>query len=494
MRIRHLLTLLVCNLGMTVQAQIQVDPGQTTGDTGTVTFTYRGNQVTYTTVRTADNTIWLQQNLGATRVATASDDTNAFGHYFQWGRWDDGHQIPTSDTDRASILSPNNPSGIATGSDKFYYWDGMNDWWWGAVTSASTWTAALPSATNGTDPCAALGKHWRVASTQEWEGLLTLENITNTASAFASNLKLPATGLRIFDTATMRYRDIDGERFGNYWTSSVDVDFDYPLAVQILASQVMANDMSMAGNGNAVRCMKDCTTPRQPAAIIGEDSVCAGVAATWYVTTVDGALSYTWDIPAGWIGGSSTDTITLTAGTSGGMISVRANGTCDTGQVQTLNVSIASLAVTISVNGDTLSTTLPYSTYQWYRNDTLLSGATNAVHVAVANGTYTVEVTDGGGCAGISAPYAITNVQVHDMAGTAPKVTVYPNPARDWVYITAGTPVQAIVRSMDGKLLQQREAKDRVELSGLPAGLYILQVRDVQGRLLHTERLTKMPE
>lgn len=495
MKVRHLFFfLLACSFSMTAQAQIQSDPGQTTGDTGTVTFTYRGSQVTYTTVRTADGNIWLQQNLGAARVATASDDTNAFGHYFQWGRWDDGHQIRTSDTARAAILSPNNPSGIAAGSDKFYYWDRINDWWWAAITSAATWTAATPSATNGTDPCAALGKHWRLATSQEWEGLMTLENITNTATAFASNLKMPAAGSRTWDTTHVLYRDhYYGEIFGSYWTSSVDVDFDYPLSIQTQISGAYT-DMSMGGHGMSVRCMKDCTAPRQPVGIIGEDSVCAGATATWYVTAVDGALSYTWDIPAGWTGSSSSDTITLTVGTSGGVISVRANGTCDTGQAQTLNVSMASLAVAISVNGDTLSTALPYSTYQWYRNDTLLPGATNAMHVAVANGTYTVDVTDGSGCSGISAPYTITNVQVHDMTSTAPKVSVYPNPARDVVYITAGTPVQAIVRSMDGKLLLQKEATDRVELGGLPAGLYILQVRDVQGRLLHTERLTKLPE
>jgi hypothetical protein len=36
--------------------------------------------------------IWMDKNLGATRVATSSYDTLSFGFYFQWGRGADGHQ------------------------------------------------------------------------------------------------------------------------------------------------------------------------------------------------------------------------------------------------------------------------------------------------------------------------------------------------------------------------------------------------------------------
>ena len=44
----------------------------------------------------ADGKCWLDRNLGATQKATAYNDTQAYGWYFQWGRDVDGHQIPTS--------------------------------------------------------------------------------------------------------------------------------------------------------------------------------------------------------------------------------------------------------------------------------------------------------------------------------------------------------------------------------------------------------------
>src|SRR5687767_6573844 len=70
------------------------EPGATAGSTGCVTFNYRGQSVTYYTVRARDGKVWLQQNLGSPQVAMSAADEASFGHYFQWGRWDDGHQLP----------------------------------------------------------------------------------------------------------------------------------------------------------------------------------------------------------------------------------------------------------------------------------------------------------------------------------------------------------------------------------------------------------------
>ena len=41
---------------------------------------------------------WLACNLGATQVATASNDSLAYGDLYQWGRLRDGHQLRTSGT------------------------------------------------------------------------------------------------------------------------------------------------------------------------------------------------------------------------------------------------------------------------------------------------------------------------------------------------------------------------------------------------------------
>ncbi|MDZ7738239.1 MAG: hypothetical protein U5K32_04030 [Bacteroidales bacterium] len=39
----------------------------------------------------------MDRNLGASQVATASDDENGYGDLYQWGRSADGHESRTSD-------------------------------------------------------------------------------------------------------------------------------------------------------------------------------------------------------------------------------------------------------------------------------------------------------------------------------------------------------------------------------------------------------------
>ena len=100
----------------TINSQMcsNTDPGNNTGDLGCVKFSYRGQAVSYTTVRGADGRIWLQQNLGSSQVATSFDDAISYGDLFQWGRWDDGHQLRNSATTIAP--STNSPDGLSGNS------------------------------------------------------------------------------------------------------------------------------------------------------------------------------------------------------------------------------------------------------------------------------------------------------------------------------------------------------------------------------------------
>jgi hypothetical protein len=51
----------------------------------------------------------MDRNLGATRAASSSTDTLAYGDLYQWGRGADGHQCRNSDT--TSVLSTNDQPG-----------------------------------------------------------------------------------------------------------------------------------------------------------------------------------------------------------------------------------------------------------------------------------------------------------------------------------------------------------------------------------------------
>lgn len=228
------------------------DPGNTPGDTGCVTFNYKGQSVTYTTVRGQDGKIWLQQNLGSAQVATSQNDADSYGDLFQWGRWDDGHQVRNSST--ASVPSVNNPSGLS-GFNSFIT-GSLPGGWWNTNATSDRWNVANASAItseSGADPCQAIGQGWKMPSQAEWTTAINAEIISNPASAYSSKLKLPAGGNRSFTNGSL---SMVGQR-GYYWSSDVSDSGGKYLYI----GTVLANPASGAprGQGSSVRCIKDVT-------------------------------------------------------------------------------------------------------------------------------------------------------------------------------------------------------------------------------------------
>jgi gliding motility-associated-like protein len=80
--------------------------------------------------------------------------------------------------------------------------------------------------------------------------------------------------------------------------------------------------------------------PATPASIAGKLRVIAGTSQTYNATAVTGATSYTWSRPTGWIGTSTTNSITLTAGTTGGTLAVVANANDCSSPAATLTLVI----------------------------------------------------------------------------------------------------------------------------------------------------------
>lgn len=223
------------------------DPGSNAGDTGCVTFTYRGQQVTYATVRGGDGNIWLQQNLGSSQVASAMGDEASYGDLFQWGRWDDGHQLRNSAT--AAPTAPNSPDGLA-GINAFIIGSPS---WWGTFAATDKWTASNPanvSNTIGADPCRAVGQGWKMPSQAEWTGIVNSENIANPGTAYNSRLKLPASGYRSSSNGDLTFA---GQR-GYFWSSDTSNSGGKFLYI----GSTIANPSSgaMRGQGSAVRCIK----------------------------------------------------------------------------------------------------------------------------------------------------------------------------------------------------------------------------------------------
>lgn len=109
-------------------------------------------------------------------------------------------------------------------------------------------------------------------------------------------------------------------------------------------------NLTSLNNSNDIFIVKlsQCTIPGQPGAISGNTSVTSGSNQTYGVAPVAGATSYLWSIPSGWVGTSTTNTISVTTNSLSGVISVIAQNTCGASPAAVLSVNIA--AVTCSVS------------------------------------------------------------------------------------------------------------------------------------------------
>jgi hypothetical protein len=387
------------------------EPGLNPGDTGCVSFSYNGQVVSYTTVRGEDGNIWLQQNLGAEGVATAMDEEAAYGDLYQWGRWADGHQKRTSAI--TGLPAPNNPDGLGTGLATYIT---ASPGWWNSNALTDTWTAETPEAASdidGCDPCKALGQGWAMPTQANWEALVAAEEITNPASAFASNLKLPANGYRSSSDGGFTFM---GQR-GYYWSATTSATG----AKYLYVGTTVANPGAGAprGQGAAVRCIKMAPQQVQQVMVSTQNNVPATI------TTAGGTLqlvavinpaavsqSVTWGIASG-SEFATVDANGLVTATANGTVVVRATSVADTtkfGEIEIVinyTVAVESLEVTtqnnvaaeITVIDGTLqliATITPGNANEQDVTWSIVSGSgfatvdTNGLVTATANGTVAV--------------------------------------------------------------------------------------------------------
>lgn len=166
---------------------------------------------------------------------------------------------------------------------------------------------------------------------------------------------------------------------------------------------------------------------------------------------------------------------------------------CDS--IVQLTLTVNSVDLSVSQSGHVLTANASGATFQWLncQTSTLLAGATSASYTATFNGQFAVLVTQNG-CTDTSACFTVNTVGLNE-AGI-PELNVYPNPAQDFITISAqtGTLLNTVSLSdMQGRVLLQRNdltLPAQLNIQSFPGGVYLLTLSGPAGK--STQRILKM--
>jgi uncharacterized protein (TIGR02145 family) len=274
--------------------------------------------------------------LGALQVAASSNDQNAYGDLYQWGRGNDAHQCRTSLTTNtlSSVDQPGNFSFISVQPGSY----------WRSPPNHNLWQGV-----NGVNnPCPS---GYRIPTEAELNAERLSWSQDNIAGAFASPLKWTRAGYRTPSSLTQ----VGAE--GVYWSSTV-IGFSTK-SLYIQSGNSLIDPGSFQSFGHSVRCIKEIT------GAIGAIN-CGSTTQTGTLTSSTAASNVSISIPyTGGNGGSfvaqsisSTGIVGLTASLSAGNFAVGSGsltytiiGTPTTSGTATFAISVGgqSCSLTVSV-------------------------------------------------------------------------------------------------------------------------------------------------
>ena len=198
---------------------------------------------TYGTVTTATGRVWLDRNLGATRVATSVTDAAGYGDYYQWGRPEDGHQAQYRINNNSSgFTNTKSSTSVPTNSLWIVPTDNSNDWL--STPDNTLWAGANPA----TNPCPV---GFRIPTEAEWKAEIASWSNSNPSGAFASSLKLPMAGGREGSNGVHVYAGL----YGMYWSSTVSGDKSQSFL--LMSSFPVSYFGFNRNNGASCRCIKN---------------------------------------------------------------------------------------------------------------------------------------------------------------------------------------------------------------------------------------------
>ncbi len=208
------------------------------------------------------------------------------------------------------------------------------------------------------------------------------------------------------------------------------------------------------------------------------------------VSYMGSALLYRWYRNGVAIPGATT--ATYAAGTTGiYKCDITVPGSC---MATTNDVSVSDMPLPnpiISQGGGMLYTGAFYTSYQWYKDNVPVAGATTYRTAHTGPGNYKVRVVDTNGCQSTSDRYAVIGGATAVGTEVVSALQVYPNPTSGILHVSGGKGLQYHITTADGRTVVRGEMSLFIDISHLPTSLYLLYLYDNDGNLLQVHKITK---
>ncbi|MBL7713489.1 MAG: T9SS type A sorting domain-containing protein, partial [Chitinophagaceae bacterium] len=142
--------------------------------------------------------------------------------------------------------------------------------------------------------------------------------------------------------------------------------------------------------------------------------------------------------------------------------------------------------------GKTLFTTGVYKSYQWFRNEIPLPGATDSFYNAIDTGTYKILVEGESGCS-----FFTDTIKIYPALNTdyfkieKGEIFAYPTPASEKLMFHVAFDVNVRIVNLNGIEVLRKNACREMDLSGIANGVYFVVIFDVSGQYLGKQKIIK---
>ncbi|MFI5221854.1 MAG: T9SS type A sorting domain-containing protein [Bacteroidia bacterium] len=232
--------------------------------------------------------------------------------------------------------------------------------------------------------------------------------------------------------------------------------------------------------------------------VSGDTNICQGTTANFGSSISNGGSIpvFQWSVN-GVNAGTNISTFTSSTLNNGDtvMCVLTSSISCATASIISSNkmgikVSPTPAVPTVSQLGNVLTCSLSGLIYQWYINNTLISGATNQSYTIPQSGSYKVIITNTYGCSNISVAFAAIKVGVKELSSMN-GFRIFPNPSPDFFNMQFGLKtsekIYFTVFDLSGKKMFEEEKEFlqgtnsySFNLWWVPKGTYLLQLNDGQ--------------